>query len=147
MANHACLPAQTAEAKKNERIWRLKAEQLSKQLENQQEDSKDITADLKRQLKVLEEQSGSRVSELEKENKDLRKQLEEMTRECQRLKVEQQSAQHSHMTQVHEYQRKLDLMKTDFATMLRDTIVKMQEKLEGTHNSTLASVQTQRGMG
>lgn len=66
-----CLPRQALEARRSERLWREKTEAFTQALEQQKEDTLDITADMVRQYKAMQVTMSKRVAELEAENQSL----------------------------------------------------------------------------
>ena len=69
---HPSFLLQALEARRSERLWRERNDAFSSSLEQQREDTLDITSDMVRQYKGMQEQLGKRVADLEAQNKSLR---------------------------------------------------------------------------
>lgn len=63
---------QAVEARRSERLWRERMDAFNASLEQQKEDTLDITADMMRQYKAMQEQLLKKVSDLEAENRALK---------------------------------------------------------------------------
>eukprot|EP00877_Chromochloris_zofingiensis_P009416 jgi/Chrzof1/4728/Cz14g24040.t1 len=127
------------DAKKSERAWREKAEAVQKELEQHKEDTKDITADMMRQHKTMQEQMSKRIADLEATQHEMSHQLEEKEANIAALRQRHAELQKSSNAQVSGYQQRIDQLQLEFAAMLKDTLDKMHERLETTHSSKLMS--------
>ncbi|PNH07492.1 hypothetical protein TSOC_006035 [Tetrabaena socialis] len=78
------------EARRSERMWRERMEAFTQAIEQQKEDTLDITADMMRQYKGMQEQLLKKVSDLETETRQLRKLVEERDAELARLQQEKE---------------------------------------------------------
>lgn len=121
------------EARRSERLWRERVDAFSTALETQKEDTLDITADMLRQYKAMQEQLLKRVNELEQENKSLRVQLDERDEALKKIKADNSSLKKHCDAEVATYQNKMEQMQIEFAQMLRETLDKMHERLEQSH--------------
>ena len=71
-------------------MWRERMEAFSQAIEQQKEDTLDITSDMMRQYKGMQEQAIKKVSELEAENRQLKKTVEEKDAEIAKLQAEKE---------------------------------------------------------
>ncbi len=78
---------QAMEARRSERLWRERNSAFTSALEQQKEDTLDITSDLVRQYKAMQEQTGRRMDELEMENEALRATVKDREAEIAKLQV------------------------------------------------------------
>ncbi|GFH24099.1 uncharacterized protein HaLaN_21826 [Haematococcus lacustris] len=79
------------EARRSERMWRKRMDAFTKALESQKEDTLDITADMLRQYKAMQEQLLRRIEELEGDNRGLKASLEERDQEIKKLQEGQEA--------------------------------------------------------
>lgn len=117
------------EARRTERVWRERNEAYGQAMEQQREDTLDITSDLVRQYRTMQEKLGKRVEKLEAENQSLKRQLEEKDKTIQRLEGEHEAIRKRAESEILSYQKEMEDMQVQFANMLRDTLDKMHEKL------------------
>ncbi|KAG2489852.1 hypothetical protein HYH03_011655 [Edaphochlamys debaryana] len=125
------------EARRSERMWRERMEAFSHAIEQQKEDTLDITADMMRQYKGMQEQLLKKVSDLESETQHLKKVIEERDAEIAKLQHEKDAQKKASDTEILQYQHKMEEMQVEFAQMLRETLDRMHERLaNGTFNKS-----------
>lgn len=111
----------------------------------------DITADMTRQYKAMQEQLIDRVNKLENQNAELRDQLGKCSRDArasirdmtncdalaelsraayEELRKEKESSLNLKDAEISELRQKMEEMSQEFADMLRETLDKMSEKVE-----------------
>ncbi|KAG2455002.1 hypothetical protein HYH02_000827 [Chlamydomonas schloesseri] len=106
-------------------------------IEQQKEDTLDITADMMRQYKGMQEQLLKKVADLEAENGQLKKTIEERDADIVKLQQEKEQNKKSSDTEILQYQHKMEEMQVEFAQMLRETLDRMHERLaNGTFNKS-----------
>jgi citrate synthase len=117
------------ESRRSERLWRERNEAFSTALQQQREDTLDITSDMVRQHKAMQEQLSKRVSDLEAQNKTLREALDEKDELINNLLVDAEAVRKAREAEALEYKRKNEDIQHQFAQMLRDALDKMHERL------------------
>ncbi|KAG1681039.1 hypothetical protein FOA52_009999 [Chlamydomonas sp. UWO 241] len=117
------------EARRSERLWRERNEAFSSALDQHKENTLDITSDMVRQYKAMQETTSRRVQDLEATVSGLRETVADRDAEIERLKGEQDAVRQACEAEVLEYQRKMEDMQGQFTQMLRETLEKMHEKL------------------
>ncbi|GFR42177.1 hypothetical protein Agub_g2917 [Astrephomene gubernaculifera] len=123
------------EARRSERMWRERMEAFSQAIEQQKEDTLDITSDMMRQYKGMQEQLMKKVSDLETETRQLKKVIEERDAEIAKLQQEKEQQKKTSDLEILQYQHKMEEMQVEFAQMLRETLDRMHERLaNGTYN-------------
>ncbi|EFJ48904.1 hypothetical protein VOLCADRAFT_90652 [Volvox carteri f. nagariensis] len=123
------------EARRSERMWRERMEAFTQALEQQKEDTLDITADMMRQYKGMQEQLLKKVADLETENRQFKKTIEERDSEIAKLQMEKEQQKRASDLEILQHQHKMEEMQVEFAQMLRETLDKMHERLSnGTYN-------------
>lgn len=71
-------------------MWRERMEAFNQAIEQQKEDTLDITADMMRQYKGMQEQLLKKAADLEAENRQLKKTVEERDAEISKLQMEKE---------------------------------------------------------
>ncbi|KAK6467933.1 coiled-coil domain-containing protein 153-like [Huso huso] len=95
---------------------------LEKELDEEREDKKDINADLTRQYKSMQMETGVRVHQLEIEVSRLRQQLALCQQDLQGEREERQRTVQEKDATIAELQGKIDNMETDYERILHDTL-------------------------
>lgn len=120
--------ADQSKASENEK--RHRELQLERQFKDEEKRRKDIIADMTRQYKSMFEELTENVNKLSREVvdndhtiKDLKEQYEALTNE--KNEIERQKNE-----EIKELKKRIDDMSSDFAEMLRDTLHKMQDRIE-----------------
>ncbi|KXZ47670.1 hypothetical protein GPECTOR_33g552 [Gonium pectorale] len=117
------------EARRSERMWRERMEAFNQAIEQQKEDTLDITSDMMRQYKGMQEQLMKKVADLEAETRQLKKVIEERDAEIARLQHEKEQQKKATDQEILQYQHKMEEMQVEFAQMLRETLDKMHDRL------------------
>lgn len=120
---------ESVEARRSERLWRERVDAFASALEQQKEDTLDITSDMLRQYKAMQEQMAKRIAELEADNRGLRRAAEDKDGEIAKLQAEKEALRKAADGEIGEYQRRMEDMQLEFAQMLRDTLDKMHARL------------------
>mmetsp|Transcript_4446 Transcript_4446/g.7394 ORF Transcript_4446/g.7394 Transcript_4446/m.7394 type:complete len:166 (+) Transcript_4446:66-563(+) len=120
---------EAVEARRSERLWRERMDAFGQALETQKEDTLDITADMLRQYKAMQEQLLTKVSNLEAENRKLKGTVGEKQSEIELLQLEVTTTKKTCDIQVVDYQRRMEDMQMDFTKMLRETLDLFAAKL------------------
>lgn len=81
-------------------MWRERMDAFQTAIEQQKEDTLDITADMMRQYKGMQEQLLKKVSDLEAENRQLKKVIDERDAEIVKLQQEKEQNKKSSDTEV-----------------------------------------------
>ncbi|GMH33515.1 hypothetical protein BSKO_01349 [Bryopsis sp. KO-2023] len=118
------------EARRSERQWRERGQAFSEVLESQKQETRDITSDMLRQYKAMQDKFVKKVSDLEEKNATLRSQLSVKDEEIQVVRDEKDELKRKTDSEITEYRRKLSDMQHEFADMLKETLDKMHERLE-----------------
>ncbi len=120
--------ADQSKASENEK--RHRELQLEKQYKDEEKRRKDIIADMTRQYKSMFEELTENVNKLSRDVvdndhtiKDLKDQYEALTND--KNEIERQKNE-----EIKELKKRIDDMSSDFAEMLRDTLHKMQDRIE-----------------
>ncbi|RXM96159.1 Coiled-coil domain-containing protein 153 [Acipenser ruthenus] len=102
---------------------------LEQELDEEREDKKDINADLTRQYKSMQMETGVRVHQLEIEVSRLRQQLALCQQDLQGEREERQRTVQEKDATIAELQGKIDNMETDYERILHDTLDSLLSRL------------------
>lgn len=120
--------ASRALAQKRELQGRV--EQMSKDLDEERERTFEITQDMTRQYKGMQEELLSRINKLEETVQELNDQLSESDVRMERLMKDKSSIIQMKDAEIAELRAKMDDMAEEFGEMLRETLEKMRERIE-----------------
>mmetsp|Transcript_4646 Transcript_4646/g.11548 ORF Transcript_4646/g.11548 Transcript_4646/m.11548 type:complete len:175 (+) Transcript_4646:222-746(+) len=121
------------EARRSERNWRDRVGSYGVAIEQQREDTLDITSDMLRQYKAMQDQLMKQVDNLESKNRDLQGDLNNKEDRVRQLEQELLEERRSREAEVKKLQGTIDEMQGEFAEMLKETLDKMYDKLDKAH--------------
>ena len=120
--------ASRAMASKRELTARVN--QMSQDLEEEQKRGFEITQDMTRQYKGMQEELLSRINNLEETIQDLNDKLTDAQLKNDQIKEERDSMMKMKDEEIAELKSKMDDMADEFGEMLRSTLDKMRERIE-----------------
>lgn len=120
--------ADTSKASENEK--RHRELQLDKQLKDEEKRTRDIIADMTRQYKSMFEELTEKINKLEREVVDNDETIADLKEQYEKLNNEKLEIEKAKNEEIKELKKRIDDMSSDFAEMLRDTLHKMQERIE-----------------
>ena len=108
---------------------------LSKDLEEERKISWDVTCDMTRQFKSMQQEKDEKIQELQEKISAV--QLKILQRDSQFKDIEKEKDQilKEKEDDMRELKRRVDDMSQNFAAMLKDTLEKMKEKIEFVNKS------------
>eukprot|EP00798_Chlamydomonas_sp_ICE-L_P031948 gene31948-17903_t len=112
------------EARRSERLWRERVEAFEGAVEQQKEDTLDITSDMMRQYKIMQDQMSKKIATLEAETRSLKQTFQDKDSEVAKLLGERDGVKRACDNEVAEYQRRMEDMQVEFTQMLRETLDK-----------------------
>ncbi len=90
----------------------------------------DIVADMTRQFKSMQEELAQRIADLSDQSSKNQETIQYLEMEYQRLSQEKAEVENQKNEEIKELKRRIDEMSSEFAEMLRETLHKMQEKID-----------------
>ncbi|CDW73736.1 UNKNOWN [Stylonychia lemnae] len=120
--------ADVSKASENEK--RHRELQLDKQLKDEEKRTRDIIADMTRQYKSMFEELTEKINKLEREVVDNDETISDLKEQYEKLNNEKLEIEKAKNEEIKELKKRIDDMSSDFAEMLRDTLHKMQERIE-----------------
>uniref|UniRef100_A0A061RAJ1 Dynein regulatory complex protein 12 n=1 Tax=Tetraselmis sp. GSL018 TaxID=582737 RepID=A0A061RAJ1_9CHLO len=128
--------ADALEARQAERAWRERVDAYGMAIEQQREDTLDITSDMLRQYKAMQEKLLNRIDGLEKKNKELLGQVDDREGKIRELQEELSKERSERQEEVRRLNGTIEQMQGEFAEMLKETLDKMYDKLDAAHSDT-----------
>uniref|UniRef100_A0A7S1T166 Dynein regulatory complex protein 12 n=1 Tax=Tetraselmis chuii TaxID=63592 RepID=A0A7S1T166_9CHLO len=125
--------ADALDARRSERNWRDRVGAYGVAIEQQREDTLDITSDMLRQYKAMQDQLMKQVDNLEGQNRDLQGQLKSKEERVEQLEEELRDERRGREAEVKRLQGTIEEMQGEFAEMLKETLDKMYDKLDRAH--------------
>jgi len=104
-----------------------------KDFEREKEEIFDISADMTRQYKGMQEELLARVNKLEETIQQQKDQLEEAQQQLEEVKREKAQELALKDAEIKEQKEKMEDMAVEFGEMLKETLDKMSEKIEITN--------------
>lgn len=105
-------------------------DRVAEEYENAKRRTLDIKQDMTRQYTSMQEELLSKIVQLEKANGDLRDLLSEADIKKERIIKEKNAIIQMKDDEIAELKQKIDSMADEFGNMLRETLEKMNEKIE-----------------
>jgi predicted RNase H-like nuclease (RuvC/YqgF family) len=112
------------------REFQARVEQLAKDFEEERNTTFEITQDMTRQYKGMQEELLSRINRLEETLQQLNDQLAEADLRQERMLKDKNSIIQMKEDEIAELKSKMDDMAEEFGEMLRETLEKMRERIE-----------------
>ena len=94
---------------------------------------KQVTSELKDKYKIVQEKLEREVEDLKSEVTGLKKRIDEKNEEIGQLKLLHEKEVFNKDEQIRDLKRKVDEMSNQFAGMLKETLDKMQQRIEISH--------------
>eukprot|EP00227_Mantoniella_beaufortii_P017307 CAMPEP_0197575222 /NCGR_PEP_ID=MMETSP1326-20131121/689_1 /TAXON_ID=1155430 /ORGANISM="Genus nov. species nov., Strain RCC2288" /LENGTH=173 /DNA_ID=CAMNT_0043137951 /DNA_START=134 /DNA_END=655 /DNA_ORIENTATION=+ len=120
---------ETVVARRAERDWRGKLDAFSDQLTQQREDTLDITADVTRQYKTMQDRLLTQIESLERDKHELGAMCKEKDQVIHRNKRDFEDALAHKDLEMAGLRQNLEDMAQQFSDMLKETLDKMSERL------------------
>merc|ERR1712185_599485 len=138
---------EASKALASKREYASRMEQISKDFENDKQMTFEITQDMTRQYKALQEELLGRINKLEDTIQDLQDKLAESDDRQERVLKDKNAIIKMKDDEIAELKSKMDDMAEEFGEMLRETLEKMRERIEVSNNNyDGADVQIQQRM-
>lgn len=121
---------ESSKAMAGKRELQARVEQLAKDFEEERNTTFEITQDMTRQYKGMQEELLSRINRLEETLQQLNDQLAEADLRQERMLKDKNSIIQMKEDEIAELKSKMDDMAEEFGEMLRETLEKMRERIE-----------------
>jgi|LauGreDrversion2_2_1035103.scaffolds.fasta_scaffold138426_1 chromosome segregation ATPase len=121
---------ESSKALANKRELQARVEQMAKDVEEERSSTFEITQDMTRQYKSMQEELLSRINKLEETVQQLNDQLTDSDVRQERLLKDKNAIIQMKDDEIAELKSKMDDMAEEFGEMLRETLEKMRERIE-----------------
>eukprot|EP00743_Colponemidia_sp_Colp-15_P001143 GILK01001255.1.p1 GENE.GILK01001255.1~~GILK01001255.1.p1 ORF type:complete len:202 (+),score=58.52 GILK01001255.1:29-634(+) len=121
-------------ARASENELRSRVMELDRDFNEEQQRTFDITSDMTRQYKAMQEELLNRINQLENTVADQKEDLDKAQQSFEELKRTKDEIIAGKDEQILELKRKMEEMSKEFANMLKETLEKMTERIELTNN-------------
>jgi len=105
-------------------------EEIKSKMEEEQKATFELTRDMTRQYKGMQEELLSRIAELEQANQKLRDQLDQNGQKMEKNLNEKDVIISSKNKEISQLKSKMDDMAREFGEMMKQTLEKMRERIE-----------------
>ena len=120
---------ETYVAKERELEWRKKVRSQVEQMDASDADYRDIATDMARQFKYMQRELETRVNSLVEENNSLREEIATKDADFKALVQSSGERERVLVEETKDLRRKMEVMSDEFATMLRETLDKIGDRL------------------
>ncbi|CAE8619116.1 unnamed protein product [Polarella glacialis] len=126
---------QTANSRRAEEELRRRVAELDKSFEAESDRCRENTGEMSRQYREMQDDFNLTIEILQKQVAQAKQEIEAVTKEIERVRVEkdeiirQKDLEHSSLS------AKMETMAAEFADMLKESLDKMSQRIEVTHNS------------
>mmetsp|Transcript_7049 Transcript_7049/g.7708 ORF Transcript_7049/g.7708 Transcript_7049/m.7708 type:complete len:194 (+) Transcript_7049:59-640(+) len=121
---------EAAKALASKREYQERVEQISKDFDEEKRTAFEITQDMTRQYKGMQEELLTRINKLEETIQELNDKLAEADVRQERVLKEKNAIIRMKDEEISELKAKMDDMAEEFGEMLRETLEKMRERIE-----------------
>lgn len=129
------------------REYSSRVDQIARDFEEEKQMTFEITQDMTRQYKAMQEELLARINKLEETIQDLNDKLAEADIRQERVLKDKNSIISMKDNEISDLKAKMDDMAEEFGEMLRETLEKMRERIEiSSNNYEGADVQIQQRM-
>jgi predicted RNase H-like nuclease (RuvC/YqgF family) len=126
---------QTASSHRSEDALRARTAELDRQFEEEHERCKENTGEMSRQYREMQESFNERIDVLQQHVAQAKQEIESVTREIDLVRVEKDEIIRKKDAEIKSLSQKMETMAFEFADMLKETLDKMSQRIEVTHNS------------
>mmetsp|Transcript_83604 Transcript_83604/g.132145 ORF Transcript_83604/g.132145 Transcript_83604/m.132145 type:complete len:189 (-) Transcript_83604:71-637(-) len=109
--------------------------QLDADFQKEYERSKENTSEMNRQYREMQESFNERIDQLQQLVAQAKQEIEAVTREIERVRIDKDEIIRQKDLEIKSLAHKMETMAFEFADMLKETLEKMSQRIEVTHNS------------
>eukprot|EP00930_Biecheleria_cincta_P098773 TRINITY_DN90420_c0_g1_i1.p1 TRINITY_DN90420_c0_g1~~TRINITY_DN90420_c0_g1_i1.p1 ORF type:complete len:217 (+),score=46.11 TRINITY_DN90420_c0_g1_i1:86-652(+) len=122
-------------ARKSEDDLRLRITQLDKAFEDEAVRCRENTGEMSRQYREMQESFNETIEVLQKQVSAAKLEIESVTKEIERVRIEKDEIIRQKDLEIASLSSKMETMAFEFADMLKESLDKMSQRIEVTHNS------------
>jgi len=126
---------QTKASKQAQEELRQRIVDLDKDFEKEGDVCKETSGEMKRQYREMQEDFRKRIKDLQQKVEQAKQEIETVNKEIERVRVEKDEKIRQKEIEIKTLSNRMETMAVEFADMLRETLNKMSQRIEVTHNS------------
>jgi len=126
---------QAANSRKCEAELRQRVQELDQCFEKEGDKCREHTGEMSRQYREMQDSFNERIEVLQKQVASAKSEIEEVNKEIERVRVEKDEKIRQKDAEIKMLTHKMESMAFEFADMLKETLDKMSQRIEVTHNS------------
>jgi len=126
---------QTANAMRSEEELRQRVKELDGGFEKEAKDCREHTAEMGRQYREMQESFNLKIEDLQQKVAQAKEEIEGVTREIEQVRMDKDEIIRQKDLEIKSLSQKMETMAFEFADMLKETLDKMSQRIEVTHNS------------
>eukprot|EP00435_Cladocopium_sp_Y103_P019627 s707_g4.t1 len=121
--------------RKSEDGLRKRIAELDQSFEDEAVRCRENTAEMSRQYREMQESFNDTIDVLQKKVSEAKAEIESVTKEIEQVKIEKEEVLRQKDLEIASLSSKMETMAFEFADMLKETLDKMSQRIEVTHNS------------
>lgn len=121
--------------RKSEDGLRKRIAELDQAFEDEAVRCRENTAEMSRQYREMQESFNDTIDVLQKKVSEAKAEIESVTKEIEQVKIEKEEVLRQKDLEIASLSSKMETMAFEFADMLKETLDKMSQRIEVTHNS------------
>mmetsp|Transcript_115268 Transcript_115268/g.229677 ORF Transcript_115268/g.229677 Transcript_115268/m.229677 type:complete len:190 (-) Transcript_115268:215-784(-) len=126
---------QTANSRKAEEELKKRIQVLDKSFEEESVKCRENTGEMNRQYREMQESFNERIEVLQQQVAEAKQEIEAVTKDIERVRIEKDEIIRQKEAEIEALSHKMEVMAFEFADMLKETLAKMSQRIEVTHNS------------
>eukprot|EP00933_Yihiella_yeosuensis_P045403 TRINITY_DN4076_c0_g1_i1.p1 TRINITY_DN4076_c0_g1~~TRINITY_DN4076_c0_g1_i1.p1 ORF type:complete len:189 (-),score=53.40 TRINITY_DN4076_c0_g1_i1:63-629(-) len=126
---------QTQNSRKSEEDLRRRVQELDKCFEDEAQRCQENTGEMSRQYREMQASFNETIEVLQKQVAQAKQEIESVTKEIERVRIEKDDIIRQKDMEISSLSSKMETMAFEFADMLKESLDKMSQRIEVTHNS------------
>ncbi|CAJ1422470.1 unnamed protein product [Effrenium voratum] len=121
--------------RKSEEDLRKRIAELDKAFDDEAVRCRENTAEMSRQYREMQESFNETIDVLQKQVSEAKAEIESVTKEIEQVRIDKEEILRQKDLEIASLSSKMETMAFEFADMLKETLDKMSQRIEVTHNS------------
>eukprot|EP00397_Hematodinium_sp_SG-2012_P033215 GEMP01035454.1.p1 GENE.GEMP01035454.1~~GEMP01035454.1.p1 ORF type:complete len:205 (+),score=59.94 GEMP01035454.1:100-714(+) len=115
--------------------YRQKQAQLDKLFDQERERSSDVTGEMSRQYREMQDSFNERIEDLQEQVSQSKQEIEAVQQEVERTRLDKDDILRLKDEEIRSLTLKMETMAFEYADMLKETLDKMSQRIEVTHST------------
>lgn len=126
---------QTANSRKAVEDLRQRIAELDRMFDEEAQRCRENTGEMSRQYREMQESFNETIEALQRQVEQAKQEIDAVTKEIERVRVEKDEIIRQKDLEIASLSSRMETMAFEFADMLKETLDKMSQRIEVTHNS------------